>query len=277
MTASQEGTLDGRHSVLTPEYVEFDFVLAGLYSRLLAWLIDLGIVIALSVILFFLITLPMFAFPGFASALFVVVHFGVDWGYGVALETLWSGQTVGKRALGLRVIGESGVRIGFYQALLRNLARVVDRLPALYLVGGTVALFSRSHQRLGDMLAGTLVIRERRLAIPSGLARPEGELSLLADPLFRARALKLPREDQEVIFGAAIRREELGIDARIRLFAALGDRMEQQYGFVRPEHLSAEKLVLLIAAALAFEQRERTVRTRPPPPRAGPPRSEAAG
>lgn len=263
MSAPEAGTLDGHHAVLTPEYVQFNFVLAGLYSRFLAWLLDGLIVLVASMLLMVGISLVMVAFPGFASALAIVVYFLVDWGYAITLETAWSGQTIGKRALGLRVIQESGVRIGFYQAVLRNLARPFDRLPFLYLVGGTAALFSRSHQRLGDMLAGTIVVRDRKLALPSSLSQPEGETTLLSDPQFIARALKLPGDDQEVIFNAAIRREELGMEARLKLFAAISERLQNEYTFYKPEHLSDEKLVLLVAAAIAADKAK--ARPRRPP------------
>lgn len=248
------GTLDGAHTVLTPEYVEFDFVLAGLYSRFLAWLLDGVIVLSISAALILVLSIVSVALPGFGSALIYIVYFLVDWGYGIVLETWWSGQTIGKRALGLRVIQESGVRIGFYQAAMRNLVRPFDRFPFFYLVGGTVALFSRSHQRLGDMVAGTIVVRERRLKIPSSITQPEGETTLLKDAQFVARALKLPSDDQEVLFNAAIRREELGMDARLGLFATLSARLQEEYGFEKPEHLSDEKLVLLVAAAIATEK-----------------------
>jgi uncharacterized RDD family membrane protein YckC len=178
--------LDGLHTVLTPEYVEFRFTLAGLYSRFLAWLVDALLVLGGTGALLSGLSLVMAAFPGFASALGIVLYFLVDWGYGIALETAWSGQTVGKKLLGLRVIQRSGVRIGFHHAALRNLARPVDRLPLLYLVGGVTALLSGSTQRLGDMLAGTLVVRERRLQAPSALGVPAGE-GLLADALFVSR------------------------------------------------------------------------------------------
>ena len=176
--AHSETLLDGTHTVLTPEYVEFRFTLAGLYSRFLAWLIDTSIVLFGTGFVLTVLNLVMFAFPGVASALSFIVYFLVDWGYAITLETAWSGQTVGKRALHLRVIQESGVRIGFYHAALRNLARPVDRLPILYLVGGLTALISGSHQRLGDMLAGTIVVRERRLKVPSALGTT-GEEGLL--------------------------------------------------------------------------------------------------
>lgn len=264
MRSSQAGTLDATHRVLTPEYVEFDFVLAGLYSRFLAWLLDrlLIIGVAMGVTLALSTAGGAVGLNGFSAALAAVLYFAVDWGYGIVLETAWSGQTLGKRALGLRVIQESGVRIGFYHAALRNLARAFDGFPALYLVGGVVALFSKSHQRLGDLLAGTVVVRERRLKIPSSVAQPEGEVGMLADPSFRAKALKLPADYQEVLFHAALRREELSMDARLNLFAALGERLQRGFGFDKPAHLSDEKLVLLVASVIVDEKRKSALRAR---------------
>jgi uncharacterized RDD family membrane protein YckC len=249
--------LDGIHTVLTPEYVEFNFVLAGLMSRFLAWLIDAFVAMLIAWALLFALSVSMMAFPGFASALAFVVWFLVDWGYMILLESLWSGQTIGKRAMGLRVIQESGVRVGFYQSLLRNLARPIDRLPAFYLVGGVSALFSVAQQRLGDMLAGTIVVRERRLKIPAALERPEGDTSLLDDADFRARVGRLSAEEEAILFAAALRREELGMEARLSLFAMLARRLEDELGLVKPAHLSDEKLVLLVTAALAAKNAQR--------------------
>ncbi|ADO70865.1 RDD family protein [Stigmatella aurantiaca] len=249
MTSPPAPLLDGNHTVLTPEYVEFRFTLAGLYSRFLAWLVDTLIVaLGCSAILLGL-NMALSFFPGFASALSVVIYFLVDWGYAITLETAWSGQTVGKRLLSLRVIQESGVRIGFYHAALRNLARPVDRLPFLYLVGGLSALLSRSHQRLGDMLAGTIVVRERRLRVPSALGTPAEE-GLLADALFISRVKKLSTEERDVIFSAALRREELSMEARLRLFSTLGARLQDALAMEKPAHLSDEKWTLLVATAL---------------------------
>ncbi len=259
--------LDGAYTVLTPEYVEFNFVLAGLMSRFLALLIDTVLSLVITVLLFLLVLLFQLALSaagavvagagaaqellgvGFAAQF--VVWFLVDWGYMVLLEVAWSGQTVGKRILGLRVIQDSGVRVGASQSLLRNLVRPVDKLPLLYLVGGVAALFSGSQQRLGDLLAGTIVVRERRLKIPTQLERPEGDTSLLSDPDFRARVARLSAEEEAVLFSAALRREELGMEARLTLFATLARRLEDDLGFGKPAHLSDEKLVLLVTAALA--------------------------
>ncbi|MBZ4372638.1 RDD family protein [Corallococcus sp. AS-1-6] len=269
MTPTPDTLLDGTHTVLTPEYVEFRFTLAGVYSRFLAWLMDALIVGFATTGVLLVFQVAMAAFPGFASALGIVVYFLVDWGYGITLETVWAGQTVGKRVMSLRVIQESGVRIGFYHAALRNLARVVDRLPLLYLVGGSVALVSRSHQRLGDLLAGTIVVRERRLKVPSAL-ETRGEEGLLADPLFVSRVKRLSTEERELVLSAALRREELRLEARLTLFSALGARLQDSLA-IKPAHLSDEKWTLLVAAALLPAPA-----TRPGRPTSGP-RSTSPG
>lgn len=259
-----EGLLEGVHEVLTPEYVEFRFGLAGLYTRFLAWLVDALTVLCGYLAIMSVLGTVMGAFPGFLSALGAVIYFVLDWGYAMACEAAYSGQTLGKKLLGLRVVQESGVRITFLQAALRNLARAVDRLPFFYLVGGVAALFSSSHQRLGDLLAGTVVIRDRRQKLPASLTRPKEEQALLQDTHFRGRLGALSTEEQDVVLSAALRREELSMDARLRLFHALCSHLEDR-GFVKPSHLSDEKLVVLVAAGLA--QRGLSTRSSPRAPR----------
>jgi uncharacterized RDD family membrane protein YckC len=258
MPPTADSLLDGTHTVRTPESVEFDFVLAGLYSRFLAWLLDALIVLAAYVLVSGVLSRVLAFSMELVSALSILLFFLLDWGYGMTLETLWSGQTVGKRALGLRVIQESGVRIGVYQALLRNLARPLDRLPLLYAVGGLAALLSRSQQRLGDMLAGTLVVRERRLKVPASLTRPEGELALLSDALFVQRVGRLCAEERELTLAAVLRREELTLEARLSLFSQLALRLEERLSMARPAHLSHEKWCLLVAAAGVRAEAART-------------------
>lgn len=238
--------LSARHEVLTPEYVAFHFELAGPVSRALAWALD-GLVVVATAGLTVVLVAPLLP-PGFATAFGFVSYFLLEWGYGVALETAWSGQTLGKRALGLRVIQASGVRLTFPQALLRNLVRPVDRLPLLYGVGAVVALLSSRRQRLGDLLAGTVVVVERRRALPASLFAPQAELSALDSPAFRAQVARLSNEEAAVLVSAALRRDELGLPARVRLFADLAARLHQELGLVKPPHLSDEKLCLLVAS-----------------------------
>ncbi len=250
-----EGLLDAQHTVLTPEFVEFEFTLAGIQSRMLAWLLDTLVTIGLSLVLLLVLSLTAIVAGNLSLALFFVGWFLIDWGYGIALEWLWSGQTIGKRALKLRVLQESGVRIGFLHAALRNLARPLDRLPFFYLVGGTAALFSSSQQRLGDLLAGTIVVREQRRALPASLERTEQFGAFSSDPQLLSRVARLSEPEQELLFSSALRREELEVEARLRLFAELARRLEQRLDLGKPDHLSDEKFVLGLTAVLAWKKR----------------------
>jgi len=258
------GLLDGVHRVLTPEYVEFDFVLAGLMSRFLAWVIDLLVVIGGTLASSMMISQVFALFPGLGQAVFFVAYFLIDWGYGIVTETVWSGQTLGKKALGLRVIQQSGVRIGFLQAVIRNLVRLVDRQPALflvgpgfYLLGGAVAAFSQSQQRLGDMLAGTIVVRERRTRLPASIVRPAAESPFGTDPRWRSLLGRVSSEERELLVSAALRREELALEARLKLFAALSDRLQRELQIDKPEHLSDENLVIWVVSTLVSEQQKK--------------------
>ncbi len=92
----------------------------------------------------------------------IIGVFFVQFGYDVLFETLASGRTPGKRWTGLRVVKKGGTPVGFVASALRNILRIVDSLPGFYLVGILSVLFTANNQRLGDLAAGTLVVRERR-------------------------------------------------------------------------------------------------------------------
>jgi hypothetical protein len=114
------------------------------------------------------------------------------------------------------------------------------------------------------MLAGTIVVRERRLMVPSALGTT-GEEGLLADPLFTSRVKRLPTEERDVILSAALRREELHLEARLQLFSALGTRLEEALAMEKPAHLSDEKWTLLVATALTPPQGSKARLFRPRP------------
>lgn len=171
-------------SVVTPESVDFSLEVAGLGSRFVALLLD-EVVKGVAVLL-----LAGVAYLGNivlreqgASRLWVDVLGGADIVllaavlglYHIVFESAWRGRTPGKRLMGLRVVKDSGVPIGFWDALLRNLLRLVDALPSFYLVGIIAVFASPRHQRIGDLAASTLVIKERRLrqaAVPAPAAPP---------------------------------------------------------------------------------------------------------
>src|SRR5258706_6959607 len=120
--------------IRTPEGIVFSQVLAGPMSRFLAWLIDLFIVMALASLISVVLAVLQWISVGFAQAVGLLLQFILMLGYGICGEWFWRGQTFGKRMLRLRVVDAHGLRLKFSQGVIRNLLRVVDMLPGLFLV-----------------------------------------------------------------------------------------------------------------------------------------------
>lgn len=167
--------LEDRVKVDTPEGVSVELTLAGVGSRFLAALLDGVLVAGLLIIALIAVGAiglleedPLLAVGLFAGAALVVVI-----GYYVGFETLNGGQTPGKRAAGLRVIKDSGAPVDMWASVVRNLARIVDLLPVAYAVGLITILSTRNNQRLGDLAAGTLVVRIRKPVPPPTLSTPD--------------------------------------------------------------------------------------------------------
>lgn len=164
--ASAAPPLDTVLEIETPEHVRFRYQLAGPARRVTAYLID--ITIRAAIILFMTIVFAVggvHALDGASMGVWLLVLFAVEWGYYVFFESLWSGRTPGKRALRLRVVREGGYPIGFLDTVLRNLLRAADFLPSFYALGATVIGLDPRFRRLGDMVAGTIVIVEDRASI----------------------------------------------------------------------------------------------------------------
>jgi uncharacterized RDD family membrane protein YckC len=145
--------------------VAIDLPVATAGSRGLAQLIDLALVLLLQVGVLLIAFVGSRALAGLGArvdeillAVAIVAVFAIQWGYFVAFELAWEGQTPGKRALGLRVVDETGGRAGFTKLAIRNLLRAIDFLPLLYGAGILVMLSSARGQRIGDLAAGTLVV-----------------------------------------------------------------------------------------------------------------------
>jgi uncharacterized RDD family membrane protein YckC len=150
----------------TPEQVHLEFVLAGVGSRFMAVFLDVLIEAALYLVLF-LLTLIWISGGLFSStrslwwnAILTLVIFCINWGYYAIFEVLWKGQTPGKRWAGIRVIKDSGRPINAFEAIARNLVRAIDFLPGFYGVGVVTMLLNSKNRRLGDYVAGTLVVHE---------------------------------------------------------------------------------------------------------------------
>lgn len=160
------GVLDTVRSVGTPEGIDLDLRLAGPVPRAYAWLIDL----LLRLMIMSLLWLALIPLGGFGMGVWLLSAFFLEWLYPAVCEVWFSGATPGKKVMGLQVVHDDGTPVAWPAALVRNLLRAVDFLPLLYGAGLVSILVSRDFKRLGDVVAGTLVVyREsprKAVAIP---------------------------------------------------------------------------------------------------------------
>jgi uncharacterized RDD family membrane protein YckC len=152
----------------TPEQIALELPLAGIGSRSLALLVDSLIQIAAAILLIFAVSGFVLAFSSISSlfsaigmAVVIFCIFFLYWGYFTLFEILWNGQTPGKRAVGIRVIKESGRPITVVEAIGRNLVRIIDMMPGFYGVGLICMMLNKRNKRLGDFVAGTLLIHDK--------------------------------------------------------------------------------------------------------------------
>ena len=165
MVNSERRALDTTVSIETPEHVLFSCSVAGPARRALAYLIDLlvraAVVFAVGVVLA-LASIGSGELSGWKLGALLFLLFLLEWGYFVACETLMNGRSVGKRALGLRVVTRDGLPVSFGSSVLRNLLRAADFLPTGYAVGLVTMTLDPRFRRLGDWAADTMVIFEER-------------------------------------------------------------------------------------------------------------------
>lgn len=245
----------GPGSIVTAEAVLLDFQIAGLASRSLAYALDLTIQF-FAVLALTLIT-PFLAGGGSAGLIVLLVGIvGVLIGYPVAMETLNGGRTVGRIAVGTRVVTIEGAPVRFRHALIRALLALVELLATFGSIAILFAVFSRRGQRLGDLTAGTMVIRERASqlhAAPVWFQTPFGMQQVVA----ALDTSSLPGHEYQLLRDFLRRRDDIHEPARTELAGELA-RIIRQY--VPSAHeLSAEQYLSAVSAATQKGQR-------PPPP-----------
>ena len=219
--------------IRTPEGIVFSQPLAGPVTRFLAWATDLIIILFLAMLLGMALLPLQLVAGGLAQAAYILSYFLISIGYGIACEWAWRGQTVGKRLLRLRVVDADGLRLQFDQIVIRNLLRFVDSLPLFYFVGGLVAWFHPHCQRLGDIAANTIVIRNPRIAEPDLDQLFAGRFNSLRQyPHLAARLRqRVSAPEAAIALQALLRRDEFDPVARGELFADLAAHFRAKADF----------------------------------------------
>ncbi len=254
----------------TPELVSIEMPLAGIGSRFIALLVDYliwfaGLLVVVLVSSFILPAIHAFNHVSeqWAEALVIFAFFLLNWGYFTLFEAFWNGRTPGKRIARIRVIQRSGRAIGLFESMARNLIRYVDQLPFFYAVGVIAMFVTKQHQRLGDLAAGTLVVRDREIETPlwgdSGsrtftaqafapsVAVPEPH-SLVTLPAIGVA--KLSSADLEVLEGFFSRRLDMSMGTREALASRIASAIQAKSGLEIPWGASVETFLEATARQL---------------------------
>ncbi|UCC94420.1 MAG: RDD family protein [Candidatus Omnitrophota bacterium] len=258
-------------TIQTPEQIEFEYELAGLGSRFLAFLFDSLVRSFLSLLflslVFVLGTLFGDKFFSFVKkiggsstqegtffvwlfAILGIVLYILNTGYYIFFETVWNGQSPGKRLLDLRVIREGGYPIGFYEAMIRNLLRIVDGIPGNHLVGALCVFFSPKDKRIGDYVAGTIVVKEKSAKIPEQIFQTSQTLkeSATLESIIPHLA-KVKHQEYNMIVEFLERREEMDSSHRDHMTMVLSDSLTKKLQCPIPENMTAEEFLTRFAEA----------------------------
>ena len=257
-------------SIETPELVDIEMPIAGIGSRFIALLVDYLIWGAglLALIFISIIVLPaMHVFSKHSEqwtiALVIFIVFLFQWGYFTLFEAFWNGRTPGKRVARIRVIQRSGRAIGLFESMARNLVRYVDWFPGFYGVGIIAVFASRQHQRLGDLAAGTLVVRDRDTEMPewgeSGSRTFTAQIFTRSAPIPEPHAsvtlpasgvAKLSSADLEVLEGFFSRRLDMDMGTRLALAQRIALAIQAKSGLDIPSGASVETFLEATARQL---------------------------
>jgi uncharacterized RDD family membrane protein YckC len=254
----------------TPELVDIEMPLAGVGSRFIAILIDYLICGAFFTVLILIAVVVIPALHMFSNVsanwavgIFFLILFLIHWGYFSLFEAFNSGRTPGKQAAKIRVIHQSGRGVSFFESLARNLVRFVDWMPSFYALGIVVIFLSKRHQRLGDMVAGTLVVRDRiadqphwsastsrtitgaALAAESPIPPPHLRVVLPAPAL-----AKLSANDLEVMEGFFSRRLDMDLTTRAALASRIASALCAKSGLEIAPGTSVETFLEAVAHQL---------------------------
>ncbi|MBM4342927.1 MAG: RDD family protein [Deltaproteobacteria bacterium] len=259
MRADPEARIDCVATVETPEHLVVQFELAGPFQRGAAWMID-GVIRTTALLamglalLAFAAAVPGLQDLGGGAAL--LAWFVVEWFYYVLFEWRWDGQTPGKRWMGLRVVRTGGYPISGTDALLRNLLRAADGMPlACYLVGTACSAFDPRFRRLGDWLADTMVVVDRRDR-SAALAPSESADAVLLAAL--PKRIAMPPEERRTLDALVARMPAIGRPRVSEIASDYAAQLAGRLGVAGP----VDPVALMIAVHARIHDREGGARRR---------------
>lgn len=238
--ASLPPALEQRVEIETPEHVAFSYTVAGVGSRAAAAMIDAAIIWGTIIVLWLVVLLMFYFFGGVGTssgtaavtgswvfAAMYLLYFALSWCYAVFYEAFADGQTIGKRKMGLRVVQDGGYSISFSASAVRNLVRALDMQPGfIYAVGMVSAVFSRTGKRIGDHIAGTIVVHERAPEFAPAVTHHAAAADATTMPaLITAH---LTDEEYSLLQRFMARRQALDADRRAELTAQLAKRFAER-------------------------------------------------
>jgi uncharacterized RDD family membrane protein YckC len=252
--------LDNTVEVETPEHVRFRYRVAGPVRRTLAYLLDLLVRIAVLAVLWIVISFAVGRGGDALKGVMLIAAFLLEWGYYVLCETTGDGRSPGKRALGLRVVKEGGFPVTFTDSVLRNLLRGADFLPFGYIVGFVAMASDSRFRRLGDHVAGTIVVVEEAVRVaPPLVLRPAPTADELEGWTRRPYLSAWERETLEIFLRRTdltdARREELALVVAPAIAQRLGRGFTDPVRFLALVHRQTAAPAAERAAAPAAEQK----------------------
>lgn len=195
---------------------------AGIGSRFLALALDTLVQVGMALVLFLVMYFATIAFPQLViggivgpwiGAVLIFFAFVIYYGYFAIFEALWNGQTPGKRAVGIRVMKDTGRPLTVGETIGRNLMRIIDQMPGFYAVGIVCAVVNSQHKRLGDMLVGAVLVRESELTN----ARPVWHAPQQAAPTADVSGVTITAVELKLIDTFLTRRHSLDLPVRQRM------------------------------------------------------------
>jgi len=236
-----------------------EFAVAGIGSRFLALAIDTLIQIGVGIVLVIALSILGITASALglrAQGLWLLAAFGFGvfllmFGYFAIFEIIWNGQTPGKRMAGIRAVKETGRPLTPSESIGRNLLRIVDQLPAFYGIGILVALLNAKNKRLGDFIAGSVVVRESSMKDIKPIWQTTQSAQTSEAPHARVSTATLSLEELAIIDAFLERRYDLAPDVRSRMASEILARLQPKLAPDARARLSTESLL----EALAYERR----------------------